>query len=206
MALQFSKLGCSKGGRQLFRNLERTIPMGAWMYVKGANGVGKTSLLRMVSGLAAIESGDVLWNGQSIQSHAEDYRRALRFLGHLNCLQDAMTVSENLQYACALHGGRLDEVQCKQTLGAFGLKGRESQLARHLSQGQRRRVALARLALSPGRLWVLDEPYVAMDEAGIKLLSAMVGQHLDGGGAAIITSHQEVPVERHAPLILELSA
>lgn len=174
------------------------------MYVKGANGVGKTSLLRMVAGLSAIEYGDISWNGESIRGAPDSYRSDLRFLGHLNALQDAMTVGENLRFGCALHGVALDSARCTSALERFGLRGREQQLARHLSQGQRRRVALARLALSPGRLWILDEPYVAMDDAGIQLLAAMIAQHLDGGGTAVVTSHQSVPIAGHTAQVLEL--
>ncbi|MDT8991889.1 cytochrome c biogenesis heme-transporting ATPase CcmA [Curvibacter sp. APW13] len=206
MTLRFSKLGCSKGGRRLFRDIDCEVPAGRWLYVKGPNGVGKTSLLRMVCGLSSLDQGDIAWHGASIRGLPETYRRDIRFLGHLNALQDAMTVAENLRFGCALHGVALEQEACRAVLARFGLRGREQQIARHLSQGQRRRVALARLTLSPGRLWILDEPYVAMDDAGIGLLADMIANHLDGGGTAVITSHQQVAIPGHPPLLLELGA
>jgi heme exporter protein A len=206
MTLCFSKLGCSKGGRQLFKDIECTVAPGTWLYVAGANGVGKTSLLRMLCGLAPVESGDILWRGTSINTDKETFRRDMRYLGHLNALQDSMTVAENLDFACALNGAAISSAQRKEVLLRFGLKGRENQLARYLSQGQKRRVALSRLALSPARLWVLDEPFVAMDESGVRLLADLVAEHLNNGGTAVLTSHQTVPVGDMPPQVLELGA
>ena len=174
------------------------------MYVTGANGVGKTSLLRMVCGLASIEAGDILWNGTPIHAQREAYRQDLCYLGHLNALQESMTVDENLAFATALGGIAPGQTQIQAVLTRFGLRGRGKQLVRHLSQGQKRRVALSRLALSPARLWVLDEPYVAMDEAGIVLLADLIAQHLAGGGLAVLTSHQRVPIGDVPAQTLEL--
>lgn len=206
MTLCFSKLGCSKGGRRLFKDVDCTLDEGAWLYVAGANGVGKTSLLRMVCGLAPIESGDILWKNESIKGRNETFKRDLRFLGHLNALQDSMTVAENLDFTCAISGTGHSLASRKEVLGRFGLKGRENQLTRYLSQGQKRRVALSRLALSPAKLWVLDEPYVAMDESGVRMLADLIADHLRHGGMAVVTSHQTVPVANIAPQVLELGA
>lgn len=206
MTLRFSKLGCSKGGRRLFKDIDCTLAPGAWLYVAGANGVGKTSLLRMVCGLAPIESGEILWNNESIATRPEAYRHDLRYLGHLNALQDSMTVAENLAYTCALTGTDLDTPRLKEVLQRFGLKGRDNQLARYLSQGQKRRVALSRLALSPGKLWVLDEPFVAMDESGIRMLANLIEHHLQHNGMAVLTSHQAVPIGDINAQVLELGA
>jgi heme exporter protein A len=203
-SLSFSKLGCIKGGRQLFRNVDCTLASGNWLYVAGANGVGKTSLLRMVCGLASIDSGDILWNGSSIHAQRDAYRQDLCYLGHLNALQESMTVDENLAFRAALGGIAPDATQTQEVLARFGLRGRGRQLVRHLSQGQKRRVALSRLALSPARLWVLDEPYVAMDEAGIKLLADLIAGHLSTGGLAVVTSHQRVPIGDIPAQMLEL--
>jgi len=205
-SLTFSNLGCAKGGRQLFVNVNCTLGAGQWLYVTGANGVGKTSLLRMVCGLASIESGDILWNGQSIQRQHELYRQDLCYLGHLNALQESMTVIENLMFSAALGGIAPNTSQTRDVLARFGLRGRSQQLVRHLSQGQKRRVALSRLALSPARLWVLDEPYVAMDEAGIQMLADLIAAHLNQGGLAVLTSHQRVAVGNIPAQTLELTA
>ena len=206
MSLTFSNLGCAKGGRQLFANVNCTLGAGQWLYVTGANGVGKTSLLRMVCGLASIESGDILWNGLSIQRQHELYRQDLCYLGHLNALQESMTVIENLMFSAALGGIAPNTSQTRDVLARFGLRGRSQQLVRHLSQGQKRRVALSRLALSPARLWVLDEPYVAMDEAGIQMLADLIAAHLNQGGLAVLTSHQRVAVGNNPAQTLELTA
>ena len=204
MTLCFSKLGCSKGGRRLFQGIDCTLSEGAWLYVAGANGVGKTSLLRMVCGLAPIESGDILWKNESIKHRNDTFQRDLRFLGHLNALQDSMTVAENLDFTCALSGAAPSPQQRKEVLHRFGLKGRENQLARYLSQGQKRRVALSRLALSPAKLWVLDEPFVAMDESGVGMLAELIADHLRQGGMAVLTSHQTVPIGNIPAQVLEL--
>ncbi|MDO9144777.1 cytochrome c biogenesis heme-transporting ATPase CcmA [Rhodoferax sp.] len=205
-SLTFSKLGCTRGGRQLFTNVDCQLEAGRWLYVAGANGVGKTSLLRMVCGLASIEAGDVLWNGLSIHAQREAFRQDLCYLGHLNALQESMTVDENLAFITALGGFTPDKAEAQAVLTRFGLRGRGRQLVRHLSQGQKRRVALTRLALSPAKLWVLDEPYVAMDEAGIVLLADLIAKHLAEGGLAVLTSHQRVPIGNVPAQMLELQA
>lgn len=174
------------------------------MYVAGANGVGKTSLLRMVCGLASIESGDILWNDVPIHAQRDNYRQDLCYLGHLNALQESMTVKENLMFTAALGGIAPTAAQTQDVLARFGLRGRSAHLVRHLSQGQKRRVALSRLALSPARLWVLDEPYVAMDEAGVLMLADLIANHLSTGGLAVVTSHQRVPIGNVPAQLLEL--
>ncbi len=205
-SLSFSKLGCVKGGRQLFKNVDYRLEAGHWLYVAGANGVGKTSLLRMVCGLASIESGDILWNDIPIHAQREAYRQDLCYLGHLNGLQESMTVDENLAFTSALGGIAPAPSQTQEVMQRFGLRGRGRQLVRHLSQGQKRRVALSRLALSPARLWVLDEPYVAMDESGVQLLADLIASHLKSGGLAVLTSHQRVPIGEIPAQMLELEA
>ena len=205
-SLSFSKLGCTKGGRQLFANVDCELAAGQWLYVTGANGVGKTSLLRMVCGLATVDEGSIQWNDTPIQKQPEAYRQDLCYLGHLNALQESMTVDENLSFTAALGGLAPNPTQRHEVLTRFGLRGRSKQLVRHLSQGQKRRVALSRLALSPARLWVLDEPYVAMDESGIQMLADLIAGHLDRGGLTVLTSHQRVPIGNHPAQLLELRA
>ena len=204
--LSFSKLGCSRGGRQLFHDVDCVLESGRWLYVAGANGVGKTSLLRMVCGLAPVETGDISWNGTLIQTQRDVYRQDLCYLGHLNALQESMTVNENLMFTAALSGLAPDPAQTREVLARFGVGGRGHQLAKHLSQGQKRRVALSRLALSPARLWVLDEPFVAMDEAGVRMLADLIADHLGKGGLAVVTSHQQVDIGNVPAQMLELRA
>ena len=205
-SLSISKLGCSRGGRQLFQGVDCVLEAGSWLYVAGANGVGKTSLLRMVCGLAPVESGQILWNDQPIQTQRDAYRQDLCYLGHLNALQESMTVNENLMFTAALSGIAPDAAQTREVLARFGVGGRGHQLAKHLSQGQKRRVALSRLALSPARLWVLDEPFVAMDEAGVRMLADLIADHLGKGGLAVVTSHQQVDIGNVPAQMLELRA
>lgn len=204
--LAFHHLGCSKGGRPLFQGIDCTVEPGRWLHIVGANGVGKTSLLRMVCGLAPVESGEILWNGLSIRSNPEAYRRDLCYLGHLNALQESMTIQENLAFSSALGGFMPHNAHISELLHRFGVGGRGQQLVRHLSQGQKRRVALSRLALSRAPLWVLDEPFVAMDHAGIRLLAELIAQHLSTGGIAVLTSHQDVEIGSVPAQILELKA
>lgn len=205
-ALTLDNVGCSKGGRPLFRDVRCSLRSGGWLHVAGANGTGKTSLLRMLCGLAPIESGDILWNGQSIRTQRTAFQQDLCYLGHLNGLQESMTVLENLAFACALQGHAADTAQMSETLSRFGMTGRGHQLVRHLSQGQKRRVALSRLALPPARLWVLDEPFVAMDDAGIRMLADLIANHLQQGGLAVLTSHQVVDIGAAPMQTVELRA
>ena len=204
--LVFDALACSKGGRVLFQGVDCTVESGKWLHIVGANGVGKTSLLRMVCGLAPVESGAIFWNGMSIGSSPEAFRRDLCYLGHLNALQESMTIQENLAFSCALAGVKPQAAHVDDLLHRFGVGGRGQQLVRHLSQGQKRRVALSRLALSHAPLWVLDEPFVAMDHAGIRLLADLIAQHLSTGGIAVLTSHQDVDIGSVPAQILELKA
>jgi len=202
--LSFHKLGCTRGGRPLFQGIDSQLKAGQWLYVVGANGAGKTSLLRMVCGLSPIDAGDILWNGTPIHDQRDAYHQDLCYLGHLNALQESMTVHENLIFTAALGGHALQKPVANDVLARFGLPGRGHQLVRHLSQGQKRRVALSRLALSPARLWVLDEPFVAMDDTGVRLLADLIDAHLAQGGLAVLTSHQLVDIGQRPPQLLEL--
>ena len=160
----------------------------------------------MVCSLAPIESGDILWNDTPIHNQHDTYLQDLCYLGHLNALQESMTVNENLAFTSALGGIAPDTAQTQDVLARFGLRGKSQQLVRHLSQGQKRRVALSRLSLSRARLWVLDEPYVAMDEAGVQMLAELIANHLRSGGLAVVTSHQRVPIGNVPAQLLELLA
>lgn len=182
------------------------LEAGQWLYVVGANGAGKTSLLRMVCGLAPIDEGDILWNGTPIHDQRNAYHQELCYLGHLNALQESMTVHENLSFSTALGGHALQKQAANEVLARFGMPGRGHQLVRHLSQGQKRRVALSRLALSPARLWVLDEPFVAMDDTGVSMLADLIAAHLNQGGLAVLTSHQLVDIGDVPPQLLNLRA
>jgi heme exporter protein A len=194
--LRATDIACSRGERRLFDGVNFTLERGEWMHVKGENGSGKTTLLRTLIGLSPPDHGAVRWDGVDTRAHAEDYRRAFVYLGHQAGLKDELTPIENLQLALALDGFAADEEALLDALQRMGLGGREHLPSRVLSAGQKRRVLLSRLLLRPAQLWVLDEPFTALDGPGITLLSKMLASHLEAGGIAVLTSHQEMPLPR----------
>ncbi|MBK7051085.1 MAG: cytochrome c biogenesis heme-transporting ATPase CcmA [Rhodoferax sp.] len=204
--LEVSDLKCVRGERPLFDGVGFRLGSGQLLYVRGANGAGKTSMLRLLCGLSPAESGQILWDGVPIHELGELYRQDLFYLGHHNALQEALTVGENLAFYANLAGTRPSEADIAHALSRIGLRPCQSKLVRHLSQGQKRRVALSRLMLNRARLWILDEPFVALDVAAITLLADLVAAHLAQGGLAVFTSHQEVAIGTAPPQILELGA
>jgi len=188
-------LACSRGERKLFHGISFALDRSEWLHVKGENGAGKTTMLRTLVGLSPADHGDVRWNGADIREHADDYRRDFVYLGHQAGLKDELTPVENLKLALMLDGFEPSEDMIVDALHRMRLQGREDLPARVLSAGQRRRVLLARLLLRPAKLWVLDEPFNALDVAGIDLLRTMIREHLDAGGIAVLTSHHVMPLE-----------
>ena len=187
-------LTCVRGERRLFAGLDLAIDAGQWLHVRGENGAGKTSLLRLLAGLAQPAAGEIDWCGQPIRRADEQYRRDLLFLGHHGALKEELTALENLQFAAALDGAALAGPEAMAALHRFGLKGREELPVRFLSAGQKRRVLLARLLTRKAKLWVLDEPFTALDVKAVDLLAALISEHLAGGGMAVLTSHQAMPI------------
>jgi len=188
--LEATDLSCVRGERTLFAGFALRIEPGECVQVGGANGAGKTSLLRILCGLLAPAAGDVRWGGRSIRALREDYWGALAYVGHLNGIKDDLTAIENTRFAARLAGG--DPAEAGAALARLGLAGREALPARVLSQGQKRRVALSRLLLAPrARLWILDEPFTALDTAGVQTVAAMIDAHCTGGGIAVLTSHTQ---------------
>jgi heme exporter protein A len=199
-------LGCVRGERRLFSGLSFRLDPGGLLYLAGANGAGKTSLLRLLCGLSPPAAGQIRWNGSSIGEQPQAFSRALCYLGHQNALQEALTVGENLRFLAALAGHGVAHGAIAHALVRLGLRGSEARLVRHLSQGQKRRVALARLLLTPAMLWVLDEPFVALDPAAVQSLAELMAAHLARGGMAIYTSHQKVDIAAANSQVLELAA
>lgn len=187
-------LTCVRGERPLFSGLDLAVEAGEWLHVRGENGAGKTSLLRLLAGLAQPAAGEILWCGRPIRQADEAYRRNLLFLGHHGALKDELTGLENLEFSAALDGAELSEPEAMAALHRFGLKGREELPVRFLSAGQKRRVLLARLVTRKAKLWVLDEPFTALDVKAVDMLAALIGEHLAGGGMAVLTSHQAMPI------------
>ena len=196
-ALELRDLACVRGRRRLFRGLNAALTPGQLLRVTGANGAGKTSLLRMLCGLLAPAHGQVLWQGQDLKRVRDSFHRQLIYLGHAAALKDDLTPLENLRVAARLGGDAPDETAARQALVAAGLGGREHVPARTLSQGQRRRAALARLPLGSARLWVLDEPFNALDTAATGWLLGLIESHLQRAGMVVLTSHQPVGLSEH---------
>jgi len=200
--LSATDLACSRGERRLFAGLTFALDAGEWLHVRGDNGSGKTTLLRTLAGVAPADAGGVRWRGADIRSAGEAYRRSMLYLGHQAALKDDLTPRENLRLGLAIDGFDADDAALGQALGSAGLDGREDLAVRHLSAGQKRRVLLARLLLRPADLWVLDEPFNALDSAATALLGALLEDHLAGGGVAVLTSHQPVPLRGGQELLL----
>jgi heme exporter protein A len=193
--LEAADLECERGGRTLFRSLSFSLRPGESLRIAGTNGSGKTSLLRILCGLAAPSAGEVRWQGSQIGELKEDYSRQLVYLGHASAVKGDLTAAENLSITCTLAGLRTEKREVHAALERFGLPLQNTPL-RHFSQGQRRRAALARLCLSGALpLWLLDEPFSALDASGIELLRKLVRERLERGGAVAFTTHQDPGIE-----------
>lgn len=202
--LEASNLDCRRGGRTLFRSLSFALQGGELLRIAGANGSGKTSLLKILCGLLAPEAGEVRWQGASIQHLREDFSRQLVYLGHAPAVKDDLTAAENLTVACTLAGRTASPQQAREALESYGLAANDVAV-RRLSQGQRRRAALARLLLSADApLWLLDEPFAALDAAAARFTEELIASHVARGGAVVYTTHQEANIGAAALRVLEL--
>jgi heme exporter protein A len=193
-SLRANALTCVRGERTLFTGLDLVVSAGEWLHVRGENGIGKTSLLRLLSGLTKPAAGEIFWNEQLISADPSEYHRNLLFLGHRDSLKEDLTALENLSIATALDGITVSEEEILLALHRFGLRGREDLPVNCLSAGQKRRVLLARLLLRQAKLWILDEPFNALDVRAVEMLSELILEHIASGGIAIMTSHQEIPM------------
>jgi len=200
--LQVSDYHCEREDRSLFRDVNFTLDSGEIMQVVGHNGCGKTTLLRSLAGLSNFASGNVEWRGLSREENITLFRQEVLFHGHLPAVKHLLTPLENLRWFTATYCSA-DDAAILTALEAVGLFGYEDIPAGKLSAGQLRRVALARLLLSDAKLWVLDEPFTAIDVHGIEMLQKLLQQHLDKGGAVLLTSHQSVDVAQIKSLNLE---
>ena len=170
----------------VFGPLDFAVDAGEALLVQGSNGAGKTTLLRVLAGLLRADAGTIEIDGRPADPSLR--ARAIAFLGHLTALKGDLTALENLHFLCGLHGRRRGQLP-GNALGLVGLSGYEDALARQLSAGQKKRLSLARLWLSPAPLWLLDEPYANLDLEGLELVNRMVQAHLRAGGAALLTTH-----------------
>ncbi len=203
--LEVKDLTCTRGEHQLFTGLNFVLKAGELLQVQGANGSGKTTLLRTLCGFIQPPVGEIRWHGQGIAELDEEYYANIIYLGHLNAIKDELNALENLRISSALAGYAVSDSVAIAALRRMGLRGRETFPVKVLSQGQRRRVALARLLISKAPLWILDEPLTALDVGAVGLMQEIIGEQLANQGMVIFTTHQPLEVAGVAIRQLTLS-
>lgn len=184
--LQVKALSCTRDQRRLFSSLSFSVAGGQLLQIVGANGSGKSTLLRCLVGLYSGYEGEIDWS----------LEEAPLYLGHRSGVKDSLTVLENLRWLTSLRNLTLTDDEVQETLKLLRLQGYDDVVCGRLSEGQRKRVVLAQFLLCPNRCWVMDEPLSAIDDRGLELLTDRMGDHLEGGGAIILSSHQPVPIDR----------
>lgn len=205
--LQTASLAGERGDRRLFQGLDLALLPGQVTWLRGRNGRGKTTLLRLLAGLTSPADGQVLLQGRAVADWGSEGRRLWAYVGHQNALKEDLSVTESLRFLARLHGLPHGDAELLQALQRLGIAHRRHALVRTLSQGQRRRVALARLALaSAAPVWLLDEPYDALDAEGISALNEVLAAHAAAGGTVLLTSHQTLTLAAPVPRVLDLEA
>jgi len=205
VVLQASALAGQRGDRPLFKDLELALTPGSVTWLRGRNGRGKTSLLRLLAGLSTPMGGEIRVAGQTLREGGHAWRRHWVYIGHQNALKDDLSASEALRFLARLHGLPADDALVAQALKRMGVGNRQHAPVRTLSQGQRRRVALARLVLAMGApVWLLDEPFDALDTDGIAALNEIIASHAAAGGCVLLTSHQPLTLKNPTPAVFDL--
>lgn len=194
LTLEAREITCVRGERTLFSGLNLQILPGQCLHIRGENGVGKTSLLRLLAGLASPESGEVLWSNHPITKEVAQYHSRLVFLGHRDALKEDLSALENLRIFAAIDGVTLSERDALAALWRFGLKGREDLPVHCLSAGQKKRVLMARILTRNAQVWILDEPFNALDAQAVGELQALIVEHLKADGLVVLTSHQALSI------------
>jgi heme exporter protein A len=189
--LEARDINCWRGERHILRDVSFGVSTGEFLKITGPNGVGKTTLLRVVCGLLPAESGVVEWRGKQVTSSNDEYHADMAYLGHLNSLKADLTSRENLRFLAGLRQS-LTDAEVDAALDRVGILSRGDLAARSLSAGQKRRLALARLLLSGAQLWILDEPVTNLDVAGIALVEDLIREHIARGGLALAAAHQRL--------------
>ena len=203
--LEALNLECVRGERRLFSDLSFSLSPGGFLQLTGPNGSGKTSLLRILCGLAAPASGEIRWHGANIRSLGEEYFTSLTYIGHRPGVKDELTAIENRRVSAGLSGADVGPEDAANVLRKMGLSGRENLPARLLSEGQRRRLALARLGVCSSVVWLLDEVLTSLDKAAVALVNSLFEEHLGKGGMAIVATHQELNVSASSFQRIELA-
>ncbi len=198
-SLVISNLSCQRGYNQLFSDLSFSINAGDIVRITGTNGSGKTSLLKILAGINTKESGEVHFSNHPVKS--EEYQHDVLYLGHSSALSGELSSIENLQYLTALNQTN-DEQILSQALNNVGLKGYEDEYCAKLSAGQKRRVILASLFASKARIWLLDEPFTALDPKGVEIVEEQISKHCEQGGLCLFTTHQDSALENQRILAL----
>lgn len=208
--LQVRELFCERDDRVLIRDLAFSLGSGDILQIEGPNGSGKTTLIRILCGLSDDFSGDIVWQGEPRHRHDERFRRQHLYFGHLTGIKSSLSPRENLRWILQLKGvaqqGALLDQAIESALEQVGLAGYEDVPVYTLSAGQKRRVALARLRIEPARLWVLDEPFTAIDRKGVAELEALVQHHAAAGGSVILTTHHTLNIPAVRKLQLGLGS
>jgi heme exporter protein A len=192
--LSARQLYCERDDRLLFENLDFDLDEGQVLQVKGSNGSGKTTLLRILCGLNDNYHGEIDWFGSPIQQQRDEFYGSLLYLGHRVGVNMVLSPMENLRWACNLQAPTTDR-QISEALDQLGLRGFEDSSCYGLSAGQKQRVSLARLLISPARLWVLDEPFTTLDVYGVAALEDLLAQHVSRGGSVVVTTHHALSVQ-----------
>ena len=190
--LEVINLTCVRGTRRLFKQLNFSAGEGELIELRGPNGSGKTSLLRILCGLATPAAGEVRWNGHSIRKLGEEYFASVAYLGHQNGVKDELTAIENLRVTSAVAGTPVNRSEAEEILRRVGLTQQQNLPARVLSAGQRRRLGMTRLLTSNAKLWILDEVLTSLDDAAMNLSREFIGEHLQQDGIAIVATHQDL--------------
>ena len=202
--LKANDLKCVKGNSELFSGLDFSVQSGEALVVEGSNGSGKTSLLRILCGFNQPATGKITWCDEPIEKH-EDYQQQISYIGHQSGVKLGLTVLENLIFAQRLVGTNRKESEIKEIIRTVGLFKQRNVLARKLSAGQKRRVALARLQLEDRMIWILDEPLTALDKDFVTEFEMVLKKHLDQNGMLIVATHRELKVATHLVIRICLS-
>ena len=198
-------LTCVRGTRRLFKDLNFSAAAGELVELRGPNGSGKTSLLRILCGLATPAAGEVRWQGQNIRSLGEEYNSVVAYLGHQNAVKDELSAIENLRISSALAGRVMRQTEAQEILQRVGLTQQQNLPARVLSAGQRRRLAMTRLLAADAKLWILDEVLTSLDDSAVNLSREFIAEHLKNDGIAIIATHQDLKLAAPRTQRLQLS-